>query len=128
MFKLELIKAIISTHYFSSIYMLHLKEKKYMKNKKQTFTTTIEKFGFKRDIRTVFADFLTLSICAFSQNPKTKLSNYEDEYLSIMNTYDKPADTNLFPELLATLILEMKEKMNLNPGVGDTAESESIIH
>ncbi len=68
----------------------------------------METFGMKRDLRAVFADFLTLTICAFSQNPHTKLSYQEDEYLRTFAKYDKPYETDVFPNMLATLILEME--------------------
>lgn len=79
-----------------------------MKNKTETFKSLMETFGMKRDLRTVFADFLALTICAFSQNPEIKMSYHEDEYLRIIGKYDKPKETDLFPQLLGTLIMEME--------------------
>lgn len=88
-----------------------------MKNKLPTFQGIMETFGMKRDLRAVFADFLTITICAFSQNPHTKLSYQEDEYLRIISKYDKPIETDVFPDLLATLILEMESQLESNhPG------------
>lgn len=86
-----------------------LKENCTMKNKPHTFQSIMNTFGFSRDLRTVFADFLTLTICAFSQNPETKLSYHEDEYLAVIGKYEKPQETDLFPKLLGALIVEMEE-------------------
>lgn len=63
------------------------------------------------DVRKVFDDFLSMTICSFSFNPATGKSNYEDEYLQIISTYKKPRETDLFPKLLAALVNEMEDRM-----------------
>ena len=81
-----------------------------------TFAKTIRLFEYHYDVRTVFADFLTLSLCAFSQNPVTKKSYEEDLYLETIAKYK---DNNLhheFPKLLACLSNEMTERVDSDSG------------
>lgn len=80
-----------------------------MKKKQETFASLIQQFGGHRDLRTIFKDFLKLSICAFSRNYETNLSYLEDEYIEIISKYKKPIETDLFSALLATLIVEMEQ-------------------
>ena len=52
-----------------------------MKLQTPTFATTIKLFEYRYDLRSVFNDFLTMALCAFSQNPDTGKSYDEDLYL-----------------------------------------------
>lgn len=81
-----------------------------MKNKKETFSSLMNHFGGHRDLHTVFSDFLKLTICAFSRDYKNNISYLENEYLEIIQKYKKPIETDLFPKLLGTLIIEMEEQ------------------
>lgn len=83
-----------------------------MKQNNESFEQIILSFGHKQDLHTVFADFLTMLICAFSMNPLSGKSHYEDEYISVINKYDKKTEIDFFPRLLARLIIEMEEGLN----------------
>lgn len=52
-----------------------------MKQKNETFAQLLNGFGYHYDLRTVFEDFLTLSMCAVTQHPGKGKSHYEDLYL-----------------------------------------------
>lgn len=82
----------------------------------QSFSEIIKAFEYQFDLRTVFSDFLTLCICSFSQNPITQKSHYEDEYLQTIEPYKKSKLCDEFPNLLASLILEMEERSNSSEG------------
>lgn len=93
-----------------------MKNSKQSSEKKETFSSLLLKFGYSHDIRTVFDDFLTLTIAAFSQNLETGKSYLEDEYMQVIGKYKKPVETDLFPKLLGTLITEMEHKLNSSEG------------
>src|SRR5580698_836872 len=83
-----------------------------MTSKKETFSTLLESFMYRFDLRTVFDDFLTMSLCAVTRNPKTGLSHYEDLYLETIKYYAKDELRFQFPEMLDALINEMGEGLN----------------
>ncbi len=98
-----------------------------MTSKKETFSTLLKEFEHRYELRSVFDDFLTLTICAFSQNPHTKKSYDEELYMEIIGKYKEKKYSDLFPKLLTQLILEMEEKLGDNSGndvLGDFFEQE----
>ncbi len=73
-------------------------------------------FEYRYDVRTVFDDFLTLSICACSQNSQTGISYYEDLFLQTMIRYlDDPFMHN-FPKMFAQMICEMECRVRSDTG------------
>lgn len=84
--------------------------------KRETFASLLQSHGYRYDLRPVFDDFLTLTLCAFSQNPLTKKSYDEDLYLETINRYPKDMADELFSKLLALLILEMEEGLGSDRG------------
>jgi type I restriction-modification system DNA methylase subunit len=87
-----------------------------MKQETPTFATTIKQFEYRYDLRSVFNDFLTMALCAFSQNPDTGKSHDEDLYLETVAKYK---DDNLrfeFPKLLACLTNEMTDRIDSSEG------------
>jgi len=93
-----------------------------MKNKKETFASLMQSFGYKYDLRSVFNDFLTMTLCAFSQNPITGKSYEEELYLETVARYQKP-DVHLFPQMLTCLVGEMEDRLkDGNDVLGDFYE------
>lgn len=86
------------------------------KQTKETFSSLMLSMNYAYDVRTVFDDFLTLTIAAFSQDFTTGKSYMEDDYLRVIGKYKKPTETDLFPKLLGALILEMEQRMYSNEG------------
>ncbi len=86
-----------------------------MKDTKETFASVLQSYGYSRDLWLLFDDFLTLTICAFSQNPLTGKSYDEDLYLETIGKYPK-AMVGVFPKLLALLIVEMEERLDSQSG------------
>jgi hypothetical protein len=76
-----------------------------MTNKIETFTTIMESFRYRYDLRSVFDDFLTMCLCAFSFNPETGKSYHEELYLETIGKYKKD-EAKQFPSLLATLVTQ----------------------
>ena len=87
-----------------------------MKNETETFEKTIGQFQYHYDTRTVFDDFLTMTLCAFSQNPATGTSHDEDLYMETIAKYKNDKLRFEFPKLLACLTNEMTERMESNSG------------
>jgi type I restriction-modification system DNA methylase subunit len=88
-----------------------------MKKEKETFNSIIRLFEYRHDLRTVFDDFLTMSICAMGQNPGTMKSYDEDLYLETVAKYK--SDQKLvkeFPRLYACVVNEMTERWNSGEG------------
>jgi len=83
-----------------------------MKSKTETFSETLRLFEYKFDLRTVFNDFLTLTLCAFGQKPGTGKSYDEDLYLETIAKYKDDKLRFLFSKLLALLSTEMTERMD----------------
>ena len=67
--------------------------------------------------RTVFDDFLTITMCVVTQNPLTNQSHYENLYLETMSKYKNHDLRHQFPKLFAQLVVEMDE--NLTGGQGN---------
>jgi type I restriction-modification system DNA methylase subunit len=77
-----------------------------MKTNQLSFRELLLSFSPNNDVHRVFQDFLSMCFCAFCTNPLTRLSYYEDEYLSIIKKYDKHYQ-NLFSDMLTRLVLQM---------------------
>lgn len=75
----------------------------------------MESFSYKHDVRTVFDDFLTMALCAFSQNIATGMSYDEDLYMATIGRYAKDMQ-HQFSQLLALLTLEMEERFDSRSG------------
>lgn len=76
----------------------------------------MQAFSYRYDLRTAFDDFLTICICAFSQNPLTGKSHDEDIYLATIAKYKKEEVPHEFPRLLAMLIVEMEQRLESGMG------------
>jgi len=87
-----------------------------MKSKQETFASLMESFRYKHDMHTAFDDFLTMVLCAFSQNPATGMSYDEDLYMATIARYAKEDALNLFSQLLALLTLEMEDRFDSRSG------------
>jgi len=77
-----------------------------------SFKSLFEKAAYGSHYAKAFDDFLTMCICCFSFNLETKLSNYEVEYLRIIEPYKANNTLKYFPELLAEMVVYMEENMN----------------
>lgn len=87
-----------------------------MKTQTETFEKKIRLFQYHYDLRTVFDDFLTMTICAFSQNRATGKSYDEDLYLETIAKYKDNTLRFEFPKLLACLTNEMTERIESDTG------------
>jgi len=87
-----------------------------MSTKQETFATLIKQFEYHFDLRTVFDDFLTMTICAFSRNPLTGESYEEALYLTTGGKYKDDELRHLIPRMLASLINEMTERIESDSG------------
>ncbi len=83
---------------------------------KETFASLFDSLAYRYDLRPVFDDFLTMTICSFSQNPVTGKSHDEDLYMETIGRYDKEVVQNLFPKMLALLIVEMEDRYDSSLG------------
>jgi len=68
--------------------------------KRNSFESIMEKLARRYGVSTVFSDFLTLVICAFSHG------QMEKQYLETIKRYNKPEAYD-FSEALASLVIEM---------------------
>ena len=87
-----------------------------MKSKQETFASLMNSFTYRYDLRPVFNDFLTMSMCAVTQIPCVGKSHYEDLYLQTIAKYK---DDNLrfhFPKLFSQLVLEMEQRLDDGQG------------
>lgn len=80
-----------------------------MKKETATFASLLREFEYHFDARTVFDDFLTMTLCSFSLNPATGKSFDEDLYMETINKYKENKLRHHFPKLLSCLVLEMEE-------------------
>jgi len=76
----------------------------------------MERFRHYADLRTVFNDFLTMTICAFGQNLRIGKSYDEDLYMETVGKYKNTDLRFLFPEMLGTLTLEMENRVGDSMG------------
>ena len=87
-----------------------------MKSKLETFTSLMDSFTYRYDLRSVFEDFLTMSMCAVSQIPGAGKSQYEDLYMETIAKYAKDELRHVFPKLFAALVLEMEDRSTSSCG------------
>jgi type I restriction-modification system DNA methylase subunit len=87
-----------------------------MKKQTKTFESLLRSFEYRYDLRTVFDDFLTLTLCAFSQNPLTGKSYDEDLYMETIDKYREDPLRHHFPKMLAFLLSEMEERVDDSSG------------
>jgi type I restriction-modification system DNA methylase subunit len=83
---------------------------------KQRFADIIHSIGYRFSLHQVFTDFLTMAICACTQNMATGKSWYEDEYLSVIDKYKDSELRHEFPKAFASLIMEMEERFDSSLG------------
>ena len=87
-----------------------------MKSEHKTFESVMNSFGNQHDLKTVFDDFVTMSLYSFAPNMETGLSFYELDYLALISKYQNPSETRLFPKLLQCLVDEMEERQSSDSG------------
>ena len=73
-------------------------------------------FEYRYDLRSAFDDLLTMSLCAFSQNPGTGKSYDEDLYMQTIARYKDDKIVTEFPRLMAQLVVEMEERLGSGEG------------
>ena len=73
-------------------------------------------FAYRYDLRPVFDDLLTMSICATAQIPGAGKSHYEDLYMKTIAKYAKDDLRYQFPKLFAQLVLEMELRVKDTQG------------
>ncbi|MCW3120980.1 MAG: SAM-dependent methyltransferase [Flavipsychrobacter sp.] len=87
-----------------------------MKSKTETFASLMDSFTYRYDTRSVFEDFLTMSMCAVTQIPGEGKSHYEDLYLETIAKYAKDEVRHVFPKLFSQLIVEMEARVSDSMG------------
>ena len=87
-----------------------------MTNTKETFAWHMETFSLKYAAAQVFDDFLTLSLCSVTRNPRTGKSVYEDLYLETIAKYKDDDLRHRFPLMFDALVDEMEERVNSESG------------
>jgi type I restriction-modification system DNA methylase subunit len=80
------------------------------------FAQSILSIAHRVSLYTAFDDFLTMAIAAVTQNPGTKLSWYEGEYLHVMEKYKTLEVRHEFPNAFASLIMEMEDRVTDQSG------------
>ncbi|CAM6002397.1 unnamed protein product [Sphagnum balticum] len=91
-----------------------------MKKEKETFASIIRLFEYRYDLRTVFDDFLIMSLCAMGMSPLTGKSYDEDLYLQTIAKYKDDRLRFEFPRLYAHVITEMTDRW-------DSAEGYDVL-
>ncbi|MBS1511087.1 MAG: SAM-dependent DNA methyltransferase [Bacteroidetes bacterium] len=81
-----------------------------------SFANSLLSIASRFSIFTVFDDFLTMAICACSQNPHTGKSHYEDEYLQTIAKYKDSELRHEFPKAFAYLVNEMELRVHDQSG------------
>jgi type I restriction-modification system DNA methylase subunit len=92
--------------------MIEGKPKSSMKTK-DTFASILKSYEDQYDILSLFDDILTMAIFTFSINSETRRSDYEEEYLKVIQKYENCKIQSIFIELLSRLVLEMYESDSL---------------
>ena len=87
-----------------------------MKIQNETFASLMNSFTYKYDLRPVFDDFLTMSMCAVTQIPGAGKSHYEDLYLKTISRYKEDKLRFQFPKLFSQLIVEMEQRVDDSQG------------
>lgn len=80
------------------------------------FVESLLKIGYCFSLPQVFDDFLTMVIAACTQNPQTKVSYYEDEYLTTIAKYKESDLRHEFPKVFSYLVLAMEERVQSSSG------------
>lgn len=88
-----------------------------MKTKTETFAQILKSFSGKYDYKTLFADFLEMTVCAL------QIGKAEDHYLEVVGRYTKE-EAMRFSQALGTLILEMGEMPDWRDPLGDFFTNE----
>lgn len=83
---------------------------------KSNFVESIFKISSRFSLHQVFDDFLTMAICACTQNIQTKKSWYEDEYLETIDKYKSSELRHEFPKAFAYLVSEMDDRYSSSLG------------
>jgi type I restriction-modification system DNA methylase subunit len=100
--------------------------KKVIAPSKSSFAQSLLSIAQRFSLFTAFDDFLTMAIAAVTQNPGTKLSWYEDEYLHVMEKYKTLEIRHEFPNAFTSLIMEMEDRVSDQRGndvLGDFFET-----
>lgn len=84
-----------------------------MNEKQKSFKKLLHEFSAIYDLRTVFDDFLTMTLCSFSQNPLTGKSHDEDLYMETIRKYKSDPLRHHFPKALDSLVTEMEHQMGM---------------
>lgn len=105
-------EAPAATHFLAGVAM----------QKNETFASLMNRFTYRYDLRTVFEDFLTMSICAVTRIPGLAKSYYEDEYMDTIAKYKNDDLRHVFPKLFAALHQEMLDKAPDNDVLGNFYE------
>lgn len=87
-----------------------------MKKDTPTFTQLMDAFGYRYELRTVFNDFLTMSMCAVTRNRADGKSHYEDLYMDTIKPYAQDALRHNFPKAFAQLTVEMEKGIDRSEG------------
>ncbi|PQJ12990.1 hypothetical protein CJD36_004395 [Flavipsychrobacter stenotrophus] len=87
-----------------------------MKSKKETFAQMMATSTYHYDLRSVFDDLLTMSLCALSYNPLTGKFHDEDLYMATVGKYQTSDFRFQFPKLFAQLVAEMEERVDDSQG------------
>lgn len=87
-----------------------------MKTQQETFASLMNSFTYKYDLRPVFDDFLTMSMCAVTQIPGEGKSHYEDFYLETIAKYKDDKLRFQFPKLFSQLVAEMELRVDVGQG------------
>lgn len=83
-----------------------------MNKQKDTFASLCLQLAHRYDERTIFDDFLTLTLCALCINPLTGKSDDEELYMQTVAKYaTDPKRTNI-PSMFASLVLEMESLLD----------------
>jgi type I restriction-modification system DNA methylase subunit len=87
-----------------------------MTTQQESFAQLMDKFQYRYDLSRVFEDFLTMSMCAVTQNLQTGVSYYEDLYLETIAPYKTDELRHQFPKLFGALVFEMEERLGSSSG------------
>lgn len=87
-----------------------------MKKKTETFTSLMERFRYHFDLRTVFDDFLTMTLTVLCLDPKTGKSHDEDLYMATIGKYAAHDLRHQFPKMFDALLTEMEERSGSSGG------------
>lgn len=87
-----------------------------MKNQHETFESLMSSFLHHHDLKTVFDDFLTLTLCALARNPLTGESYEKDLYTETRDKYKGDSLGDLFPIMFGKIIWEMQRRITSADG------------